>query len=178
MSRIGKKPIAIPEGVQLHVAGQQVTAQSGQKELSAMLPPQVELKQDAQKLEVALRTGQDAAARRYWGLGRSLIANLVEGVSRGFSKSLELQGVGYRAQLQGKNLKLSLGYSKDVLFPVPEGIAIRCPTATEIMVEGADKQQVGQVAAELRRLRPPEPYKGKGVRYRGEYIFRKEGKKK
>lgn len=178
MSRIGKKPIAIPDGVTVQIAGQRVTVAGAKHTLSTSLPPQLEARQQDGSLQVSMRAPQDAAARRYWGLGRSLIANLVEGVSRGFRKSLELQGVGYRAQMQGANLKLSLGYSKDILFPVPEGIAIRCPTATEILVEGADKQQVGQVAAELRRLRPPEPYKGKGVRYRGEYILRKEGKKK
>ncbi|MCY4504967.1 MAG: 50S ribosomal protein L6 [Hyphomicrobiales bacterium] len=178
MSRIGKKPIPIPEGVTVRIEGQAVTVAGGKSTLSANLPPQLEIRQTDALLEVGLRAKSDAAARRYWGLGRSLIANLVEGVSKGFEKSLELQGVGYRAQLQGANLKLSLGYSKDILFAVPEGITIRCPTATEISVTGANKQQVGQVAAELRRLRPPEPYKGKGVRYRGEYIFRKEGKKK
>ena len=177
MSRIGKKPVVVPQGVEVSLNGQNIAAKGPKGELVATLSELVSVVQGDDGLTLSpVDKTQDA--RSFWGLSRSLVENIVTGVSEGFSRKLELQGVGYRAQMQGSNLKLSLGFSHDVDFPVPEGISVDCPSQTEIIVSGIDKQKVGQVAAEIRSYRPPEPYKGKGVRYEGEYVFRKEGKKK
>lgn len=177
MSRIGKQPVAVPEGVEVTLNGRDVRAKGPKGELAMRLPDYVKATQEEAGLVVS-PVDNSTRARSFWGLGRSLLANLVVGVSEGFVKKLVLQGVGYRAQMQGKTLKLSLGFSHDVNFPIPEGVSIECPSQTEIVVSGFDKQQVGQTAAEIRGFRPPEPYKGKGVRYEDEYVFRKEGKKK
>lgn len=177
MSRIGKKPVVVPQGVEVSLNGQNIAAKGPKGELVVTLSELVSVVQGDDGLTLSpVDKTQDALS--FWGLSRSLVENIVTGVSEGFSRKLELQGVGYRAQMQGSNLKLSLGFSHDVDFPVPEGISVDCPSQTEIIVSGIDKQKVGQVAAEIRSYRPPEPYKGKGVRYEGEYVFRKEGKKK
>jgi large subunit ribosomal protein L6 len=178
MSRIGKKPVAIPSGVEVRLDGSTVVVKGPKGELeTAILADLVDVA--IQDNEVVVTPKNDSKpARSAWGLTRSLINNMVTGVTEGFQKKLEIVGVGYRAQLQGRNLKLNLGFSHDVVYEVPEGITIEVPQPTEIVVSGIDKQKVGQVAAEIRAWRPPEPYKGKGVRYAGEYIFRKEGKKK
>ena len=170
MSRIGKRAVAIPSGVTASVDGQQVTVKGPKGELSAVLVEEVMAKLGDDGIKVGPRDDSKRA--------RTIVANMVEGVNEGFSRTLEINGVGYRAQAQGKNLQLNLGFSHDVVYAVPEGIDVQTPKPTEIVISGIDKQQVGQVAAEIRRYRPPEPYKGKGVRYAGEYIFRKEGKKK
>jgi large subunit ribosomal protein L6 len=177
MSRIGKKPVAIPKGVTASVNGQEVAVKGPKGELKHILVDDVIAKLENGGIEVAPR--QDTQnARAMWGMSRTLILNLMTGVTEGFTKKLEITGVGYRAAVQGSNLQLQLGYSHDVTFPIPKGIQVQCPKPTEIVITGIDKQQVGQVAAEIRRFRPPEPYKGKGVRYAGEFILRKEGKKK
>jgi large subunit ribosomal protein L6 len=177
MSRIGKKPVAIPGGVTASVNGQVVSVKGPKGELKHVLVDDVIAKLDNGSLEVAPREDTQNA-RAMWGMSRTLLANLVTGVTEGFTKKLEITGVGYRAAVQGSNVQLQLGYSHDVTYPIPQGIQVQCPKPTEIIVTGIDKQKVGQVAAEIRRFRPPEPYKGKGVRYAGEFIFRKEGKKK
>jgi len=177
MSRIGKKPVPIPSGVTANVEGQTVKVKGPKGALQVVLPDDVEVKMDSGTVKVDPRN-ETKRARAMWGTSRTLVSNLVTGVTKGFEKKLEITGVGYRAALQGKNLQISLGYSHEVLYPVPEGITIAAPKPTEIVVTGIDKQKVGQVAAEIRAFRPPEPYKGKGVKYAGEYIFRKEGKKK
>jgi len=179
MSRVGKKPVAIPAGVTVNVEGQKVKVKGPKGELEVVLHGDVEprLETEAKAIKIDPRTNTKRT-RAMWGLSRSLVQNLVSGVTKGFERRLEINGVGYRAALQGKNLHLALGYSHDVLYPIPEGIAVATPRPTEIVVSGIDRQKVGQVAAEIRAFRPPEPYKGKGVRYAGEYIFRKEGKKK
>jgi len=177
MSRIGKNPVEVPDGVNVVIAGQMVTAKGKQGELSATLVDEVEVSQDGNLISVKT-IGDTMRARKMWGMSRTVVNNLVLGVSEGFSKSLEISGVGYRAQVQGKELVLQLGFSHDVRFPIPDGIKIECPDQTHINISGADKQQVGQVAAEIRGYRPPEPYKGKGIKYADEYILRKEGKKK
>lgn len=177
MSRIGKMPIAIVSGVTVTVDGRTVKAKGSKGELELTLVPEVTVSQGEDGLTVA-PVDDSQRARAMWGLSRSLVANMVQGVAEGFSKELEINGVGYRAEMQGKSLKLALGFSHDVLYPVPEGIEIKTPKPTEVVISGIDKQKVGQVAAEIRSYRPPEPYKGKGVKYVDEYIFRKEGKKK
>jgi large subunit ribosomal protein L6 len=177
MSRIGKKPVAIPGGVTAAVDGQEVKVRGPKGELKHVLVDEVIAKADKDGIEIAMRE-DTKEARAMWGMSRTLVANLVTGVTEGFTKKLEITGVGYRAAVQGQNLQLQLGYSHDIAYPIPQGIQVQCPKPTEILVSGIDKQQVGQVAAEIRRFRPPEPYKGKGVRYAGEYILRKEGKKK
>jgi len=177
MSRIGKKPVPIPSGVTANVEGQTVKMKGPKGALALVLPDDVVVKMDKSSIKVDPRT-ETKRARAMWGTSRTLVANLVAGVTKGFEDKLDITGVGYRASVQGKNLQIALGYSHDVLFPIPEGIAIATPKPTEIVITGIDKQRVGQVAAEIRGFRPPEPYKGKGVRYSGEYIFRKEGKKK
>ena len=177
MSRIGKQPVSVPSGVTVSIDGQTVKVKGPKGELQSVLVDLVEVTQTDGQVKVAPR-GDTIPARAAWGLSRTLIANMVTGVTAGFTKSLEITGVGYRANSQGKTLKLQLGYSHDVDFAVPEGIEIKTPDNTTIEISGIDKQQVGQVAAEIRRWRKPEPYKGKGIKYRGEYIFRKEGKKK
>ena len=177
MSRIGKKPVGIPSGVTAAVEGQTVSVKGPKGELKHVLVDDVIAKLENGGIEVAMRE-DTPNARAMWGMSRTLVANLMTGVTEGFTKKLEITGVGYRAALQGSNLQLQLGYSHDVTFPIPKGIQVVCPKPTEIVITGIDKQQVGQVAAEIRGFRPPEPYKGKGVRYAGEYIHRKEGKKK
>ena len=177
MSRIGKKPVAIPSGVTANVEGQTVKMKGPKGALALVLPDDVVVKMDKSSIKVDPRT-ETKRARAMWGTSRTLVANLVAGVTKGFEDKLDITGVGYRASVQGKNLQIALGYSHDVIYPIPEGIAIATPKPTEIVITGIDKQRVGQVAAEIRGFRPPEPYKGKGVRYSGEYIFRKEGKKK
>jgi large subunit ribosomal protein L6 len=177
MSRIGKKPVPVPAGVQANVEGQTVKMKGPKGALQVDLPDEVTAAIDNGVLQLTPRA-ETKRARAMWGLSRSLVANLANGVSNGFEKRLEITGVGYRASLQGKNLQLALGYSHDVLYPIPEGISVATPRPTEIVVTGVDRQKVGQVAAEIRAFRPPEPYKGKGVKYAREYVFRKEGKKK
>ncbi len=177
MSRIGKKPVPIPSGVTANVEGQTVKVKGPKGQLQVVLPDDVMVKMDNGEVKVDPRN-ETKRARSMWGTSRTLVSNLVTGVTKGYEKKLEITGVGYRAALQGKNLQIALGYSHDVIFPIPEGIAIVTPKPTEILITGIDKQKVGQVAAEIRSFRPPEPYKGKGVKYAGEYIFRKEGKKK
>jgi large subunit ribosomal protein L6 len=177
MSRIGKKPVPIPSGVTANVEGQTVKVKGPKGQLQVVLPDDVTVKIDNGQVKVDPRN-ETKRARSMWGTSRTLVNNLVTGVTKGYERKLEITGVGYRAALQGKNLQIALGYSHDVIFPIPEGIAIVTPKPTEILITGIDKQKVGQVAAEIRSFRPPEPYKGKGVKYANEYIFRKEGKKK
>jgi large subunit ribosomal protein L6 len=177
MSRIGKKAVAIPSGVNASVEGQTVKMKGPKGALQYVVPDEIIVKMDKGAIKVDPRT-ETKRARAMWGTSRTLVANLVAGVTKGFESKLEITGVGYRAAVQGKNLQLALGYSHDVVYPIPEGITIATPKPTEVVVSGIDKQKVGQVAAEIRAFRKPEPYKGKGVKYAGEYIFRKEGKKK
>jgi large subunit ribosomal protein L6 len=177
MSRIGKKAVPVPAGVTVNLNGQNVNVKGPKGELKMQLVDNVEVKMEQGAVKVDPRD-QSKLARSCWGMSRTMIRNMITGVTDGFTKSLEITGVGYRAALAGKNLQLNLGYSHDVLYPIPAGIEIKVPKPTEIVVTGIDKQRVGQVAAEIREFRGPEPYKGKGVKYAGEYIFRKEGKKK
>jgi len=177
MSRTGKKPIAPVSGVTVTISDRTVTAKGPKGEQSLTLMEIVNAKQTDAGIVIE-PTNESTEARAAWGTTRALINNLVVGVSAGFQKKLQIQGVGYRAAMQGKDLKLSLGFSHEVVFQTPQGITIAAPTQTEVTITGIDKQQVGQVAADIRSWRPPEPYKGKGVRYVGEYIARKEGKKK
>ncbi len=177
MSRIGKKAIPVPSGVTVNIGDGSVTVKGPKGELSAAIVEDVLVQMEDEGVKVDPKD-QSKRSRSMWGMTRTVISNLVEGVSEGFKKELEINGVGYRAALQGKNLQLSLGYSHEVVYEVPEGVTVEVPKPTEIIVSGIDKQRVGQVAAEIRAYRPPEPYKGKGVKYVGEYIFRKEGKKK
>ena len=177
MSRIGKKPVTVPSGVTATVEGQTVKMKGPKGQLQFVVHDDVEVKFENGTVKVHPRFETNRAQALY-GTARAQIANLVASVTKGFEKRLEINGVGYRATLQGKNLQLALGYSHDVVFPIPEGIAITVPKPTEIVIVGNDSQRVGQVAAEIRSYRPPEPYKGKGVKYADEFIFRKEGKKK
>ncbi len=177
MSRIGKNPVEIPSGVEVTLNGALVTAKGKLGQLSFKATDEVEMSVDDGKVWVK-PCNESKQARALWGTTRARIQNLVQGVSEGFTKNLEITGVGYRAQVQGKALNLQLGFSHDVLHPIPDGITVTCEKPTSISITGADKQVVGQVAAEIRAYRPPEPYKGKGVRYSDEYILRKEGKKK
>jgi len=177
MSRIGKKAVSIPSGVTANVEGQTVKMKGPKGELRLVLHDDVSVALDKGSVKVDPRN-ETKRARALWGLSRTLVSNLVSGVTKGFERRLEITGVGYRAAVAGKNLQLQLGYSHDVAYPIPEGIQIVTPKPTEIVITGIDKQKVGQVAAEIRGYRPPEPYKGKGVKYAGEFIFRKEGKKK
>jgi large subunit ribosomal protein L6 len=177
MSRIGKKPVQLPQGVSATVDGQTVTAKGPKGELRFVVNDEVLVKMEGGEIAVQPRD-QSKVARSKWGMSRTQIVNILNGVKEGFEKKLEITGVGYRAALQGKNLQLALGFSHEVVYQTPQGITITVPKPTEITVAGIDKQQVGQVAAEIREYRPPEPYKGKGVRYAGEKIVRKEGKKK
>lgn len=203
MSRIGKLAIPVPAGATVTVAGQTIKAKGPKGELELVLPEVITPKLDNNELSVnpradllkaandeieaakakgkrapTLAESLDANARTQWGTARARAFNLVEGVTKGYSKTLELVGVGYRAQMQGNDLKLALGYSHDVIYKAPKGIKLESPKPTEIIISGADKQVVGQVAAEIKKFRPPEPYKGKGIRLQGEYVRRKEGKKK
>jgi len=177
MSRVGKRPVAIPSGVTASVEGQTVKMKGPKGQLQFVVHNDVEVKFEDGAVKVAPRIETNRAQAMY-GTARAQVANLVEGVTKGFEKKLEITGVGYRAALQGKNLQLALGYSHDVVYAIPEGITIVVPKPTEITITGNDSQRVGQVAAEIRAYRPPEPYKGKGVKYANEFIFRKEGKKK
>ncbi|HEY6832983.1 MAG TPA: 50S ribosomal protein L6 [Pseudolabrys sp.] len=177
MSRIGKRPVAVPSGVTANVEGQTVKVKGPKGAMQVSLHDDVVVKMDNGGVLVSPRS-ETKRARSMWGTSRTLVSNLITGVTKGFEERLEITGVGYRAAVQGKQLSLQLGFSHDVNYPIPTGITIATPKPTEIVVTGNDKQQVGQVAAELRGYRPPEPYKGKGVKYAGEYIFRKEGKKK
>src|ERR1700744_3154057 len=177
MSRIGKKPVALPKGVTASVDGKTVKVKGPKGELSVKLVSEVDAKVDADGITVTPRDDMEKA-RQMWGLSRTLVNNLVVGVTQGFQQKLEINGVGYRAAVQGKTLNLQLGFSHDVNYPIPAGLAITAEKPTALTVAGIDKQLVGQVAAEIRGYRPPEPYKGKGVRYEGEYVRRKEGKKK
>ncbi|MGH1418837.1 MAG: 50S ribosomal protein L6 [Hyphomicrobiaceae bacterium] len=179
MSRIGKKPVEIPSGVTPTISGQTVKVKGPKGELSFTLPENV--KAELGDGGVAVSPADDTkAARAMWGMSRTQVANLIEGVTNGFSHILEIQGVGYRAAMKGKKLQLTVGYSHDVSHPIPDGVKVEVSGAKQeiITISGIDKQVVGQVAAEIRAYRPPEPYQGKGIRYQGEYIFRKEGKKK
>jgi large subunit ribosomal protein L6 len=177
MSRIGKKAVAVPKSVTANVDGQTVSAKGPKGQLAVTLVDDVGVEMTGDGISVQPRS-DTKEARAMWGMSRTLVQNVVTGVTDGFEKRLDISGVGYRAQVQGKNLSLALGYSHDVLYPIPEGVQIQTPKPTEIVVTGIDKQKVGQVAAEIRRWRPPEPYKGKGVKYANEFVFRKEGKKK
>nr|WP_111299682.1 50S ribosomal protein L6 [Paracoccus saliphilus] len=177
MSRIGKKPVELPKGVTAEIKGQTIEVKGPKGSRSFTATDDVDLVLEEGSVAVKPRGGSKRA-RQQWGMTRSMIENLTTGVSTGFKKELEIQGVGYRATMQGNVLKLALGYSHDVNFEVPQGVTITAPKQTEIVVEGIDQQLVGQVAANIREWRRPEPYKGKGIRYKGEYVFRKEGKKK
>ena len=177
MSRIGKKPVAIPSGVTANIENGTLTVKGPKGTLSMGLADEVEYKVEGE--EITVKPANDTRrSRDFWGMQRTLVSNLVEGVTEGYTKVLEITGVGYRAQAQGKKLKLQLGYSHDVDLDVPEGLEVKTPDQTTVEISGIDKQSVGQFAAEVRRWRKPEPYKGKGIEYRGEYVFRKEGKKK
>ena len=177
MSRIGKKAVPVPTGVTASVEGQTVKVKGAKGALQLVVPDDVAVKMEKNGIKLDPKN-DTKRARSMWGTQRTLVANLISGVTKGFEERLEINGVGYRAAVQGKQLNLQLGFSHDVNYPIPQGIAIATPKPTEIVITGIDKQQVGQVAAEIRGYRPPEPYKGKGVKYVDEYIFRKEGKKK
>jgi large subunit ribosomal protein L6 len=177
MSRIGKRAVAVPSGITANVEGQTVKIKGPKGALSVVVPDDVAVKLDSGEIKVDPRS-DTKRARSQWGTSRTLIANLIAGVTKGFEQRLEINGVGYRAAVQGKNLQIALGYSHDIIYPIPEGITIVTPRPVEIVISGIDRQKVGQVAAEIRDYRPPEPYKGKGIKYAEERIFRKEGKKK
>lgn len=177
MSRIGKRPVELPQGVTAEIKGQTIEVKGPKGARSFTANDEVDIALEDGSVSVKPR-GASKRARQQWGMTRTMVANLAQGVSEGFKKELEIQGVGYRAQMQGKTLKLSLGYSHEVNFETPDGVTITTPKQTEVVVEGIDQQLVGQVAANIREWRAPEPYKGKGIRYKGEYILRKEGKKK
>jgi large subunit ribosomal protein L6 len=177
MSRIGKKPVAVPAGVTATIEGRTLNVKGPKGALS--MPLVDDIAYSVEGAEISVQPANDTKrARAFWGMQRTMVANLVQGVTDGFTKVLEISGVGYRASVAGSNLKLQLGYSHDVEYAIPAGITIKTPDQTTVEISGMDKQRVGQVAAEIRRWRKPEPYKGKGIRYRGEFIFRKEGKKK
>ena len=178
MSRIGKKPIAIPNGVTITLEGQSVTVKGPKGQLAWTVADEIEVKQENGELTLTPREGTGTRGRAMWGLSRSLVDNMVTGVTTGFERTLELVGVGYRAAMKGNALSLQLGFSHDVDVPPPAGVTFAVPKQTEIKITGADKQVVGEIAAKIRKIRPPEPYKGKGVRYLGEQVRRKEGKKK
>jgi large subunit ribosomal protein L6 len=177
MSRIGKRPVAMPAGVSATTEGQTLSVKGPKGSLSLQMLD--DIKYEIGDGLISVQPANDTKrARSFWGMQRSLVQNLVTGVTEGFTKTLEITGVGYRAAMQGKTLRLQLGFSHDVNIPVPEGVDVKTPDATTVEISGIDRQKVGQFAAEIRRWRKPEPYKGKGIKYRGEYIFRKEGKKK
>jgi len=177
MSRIGKRPVHVPAGVTANIEGKVLTVKGAKGTLTLDLADEVTY--DINDGGISVQPANDTKrARSFWGMQRTLVQNLITGVTEGYTKQLQITGVGYRANVQGKNLKLQLGYSHDVDFAIPEGITIATPDNTTVNISGIDKQQVGQVAAEIRRWRKPEPYKGKGIKYAGEFIFRKEGKKK
>ena len=177
MSRIGKKPVPVPKGVTAKIEGQTVSAKGPKGELAVTLGDYVSVAMTDHG--IAIEPKDDTKqARSLWGMSRTMVQNIFSGVTNGFEEKLEISGVGYRAALQGKNLQLQLGYAHDIVYPIPEGVTIAVPKPTEIVITGIDAQKVGQAAAEIRAFRKPEPYKGKGVKYSGEFIFRKEGKKK
>ena len=177
MSRIGKRPVSLPQGVTASTEGQTLSVKGPKGQLEMPMRDEIsyEISDDGILVKPANETKQ---ARAFWGMQRTLVDNLVTGVSEGFTKVLEITGVGYRAAAQGRNLRLQLGYSHDVNYALPEGVDVKTPDPNTVEISGIDRQRVGQLAAEIRRWRKPEPYKGKGIKYRGEYIFRKEGKKK
>lgn len=177
MSRIGKHPVSIPDGVKVALSGKLMTVTGKLGELSQQLPDSIEIKQDDGAITIS-PTDNSKRARSMWGLSRSLVSNMVAGVSSGFTRNLVISGVGYRAALDGKILNLQLGYSHDIKVAIPDDIQVKCATPTQITISGANRQRVGQIAAEIRSFRKPEPYKGKGIRYEDETIIRKEGKKK
>ncbi len=177
MSRIGKLPITVPKGVDVQLSGQDVSVKGPKGALSLTLVDDVEASREDDKIWIKPR-GDSKRARTMWGMQRTLVNNMVVGVSEGYKVGLQINGVGYRAQIQGKDLVLALGYSHEVRYAVPDGIEVKCETPTTILVTGSDRQRVGQAAAEIRNFRKPEPYKGKGIKYVDEYIYRKEGKKK
>ncbi len=177
MSRVGKKPVPVPTGVTANVQGKTISVKGPKGTLSLVVHDRVKVAMDKGEISVD-PADESKEARALWGTTRANLNNIVTGVTKGFERKLEITGVGYRAAVQGKNLQLALGYSHDVVYAIPEGIAVATPKPTEIVVSGIDRKKVGQVAAEIRAYRPPEPYKGKGVRYSDEFIFRKEGKKK
>lgn len=177
MSRIGKKPVAIPSGVTVSLNGADLTVKGPKGELAMTFVPEVNVAQEESGI-VVTPANDTKRARSMWGMQRTMVFNMFDGVTNGFSKKLEINGVGYRAQMKGSSLNLQLGYSHDIDFPVPAGLKIETPDQTTIVISGIDKQQVGETAAKIREFRKPEPYKGKGIKYEGEYIFRKEGKKK
>jgi len=177
MSRVGKKAIPLPAGVSVNIEGQTIKVKGPKGALQLVLHDDVVAKVESGAVKLTPRIETDRA-RAQWGTSRSLVANLIAGVAKGFERRLEIEGVGYRAAVQGRTLQMQLGFSHDVAYPIPEGVTIVTPKPTEIVISGLDRQKVGKVAAEIRSFRPPEPYKGKGVRYAGEFIFRKEGKKK
>ena len=177
MSRIGKKTIPVPAGVTVTLEGQTVSVKGPKGQLAWTVAEEIEVKQENGELTLALRE-DTTRAHAMWGLSRTLVANMVDGVTKGYERTLELVGVGYRAAMKGQALSMQLGFSHDVDIPPPPGISFAVPRQTEVKISGIDKQQVGEIAARIRRMRPPEPYKGKGVRYSGERVRRKEGKKK
>jgi large subunit ribosomal protein L6 len=177
MSRVGKKPVSVPTGVTANVQGQTISVKGPKGTLSLVAGDNVTVVMDKGAIKVDPKD-ESKEARAMWGTVRANLNNIVTGVTKGFERKLEITGVGYRAAVQGKNLQLALGYSHDVVYPIPDGIAIATPKPTEVVITGIDKKKVGQVASEIRAYRPPEPYKGKGVKYADEFIFRKEGKKK
>ena len=177
MSRIGKKPVELPSGVTATLDGQTIEVKGPKATRSFTATDDVLITIEDNAVTVTPR-GMSKRARQQWGMSRTMVANMVQGATQGFKKELEIQGVGYRAQIQGSTLKLNLGLSHEVNFDVPQGVTVTCPKPTEVVIEGTDEQLVGQVAANIREWRKPEPYKGKGIRYKGEFIFRKEGKKK
>ena len=177
MSRVGQQPVTVPQGVTVELAGQELSAKGPKGELSMILVDEVLASMDDAEIVVKPRDNSKRA-RTMWGMQRTLVNNLLRGVAEGFSVDLEIIGVGYRATVEGKKLNLQVGFSHEISYPIPDGIEIKCERPTAISVSGVDKQRVGQVAAEIRAYRKPEPYKGKGIRYVGEYVFRKEGKKK
>jgi large subunit ribosomal protein L6 len=177
MSRVGKHPVPIPQGVTCQINGQEIKVKGKNGELSALASKEVQITQDDNGILVR-PSDESKQARMLWGTWKNRIKNMVQGVHEGFTVRLEINGVGYRAAVEGNTLKLQLGYSHDVLYPIPQGIQIKCEKPTSIAISGADRQRIGQVAAEIRAYRKPEPYKGKGVKYENEYIVRKEGKKK
>ena len=178
MSRIGKKAVAVPSGVTANIEGQTVKVKGAKGAMQLVVPDEVVVKFDPKAGIQLDPKNETKRARSMWGTSRTLVSNLVTGVTKGFERKLEITGVGYRAAVQGKNLQLQMGYSHDVTFPIPEGIQIKCDKPTSISITGFDKQKVGQIAAEIRAVRPPEPYKGKGIKYADEHILRKEGKTK
>ncbi len=177
MSRIGKKPVSVPAGVNTALDGHTITAKGPRGELKFVVNDQVLVKMEDGAIAVT-PANDSKLARASWGMSRTMIANILKGVAEGFERRLEINGVGYRAAMQGRNLQLSLGFSHEVVYQVPADVQVACPKPTEIVITGIDRQKVGQVAAEIRKYRKPEPYKGKGVKYAEETVFRKEGKKK